>query len=139
MGKHKNLVGERFGKLVVRAQASPIGGEKGGRKSWLCDCDCGNTAIIETQSLIMCRSTSCGCAARETAALPPANRKKDLSGERFGKLTVLRRYIQDYYEIPAWLCRCDCGIEVAYPASVLRAGRAKSCGVCDGTLEDLIV
>jgi len=58
---------------------------------------------------------------------------KDLIGQRFGRLTVLRRYgtyrSKDGRRTWAiWLCRCDCGREVAARGDHLRAGDIKSCG-----------
>lgn len=53
---------------------------------------------------------------------------KDLTGQKFGKLTVIecagkidgRRY--------HWLCKCDCGNEKVLPAGSLTSGNTKSCG-----------
>lgn len=50
----------------------------------------------------------------------------DLTGQVFGRLTVLSR-------VPAtgqarWLCRCECGSERSYLGYELRAGRTSSCG-----------
>lgn len=57
--------------------------------------------------------------------------KEDLTGQRFGKLTVIKR-VKDIYDsgIPraAYLCRCDCGKERIYRQGSLRHGRAKTCG-----------
>ena len=66
---------------------------------------------------------------------------EDLTGRRFGRLTVLER-VEDYrcetwypwLEKPIvnktaqWLCRCDCGNEKVVIGANLRAGRTKSCG-----------
>lgn len=64
----------------------------------------------------------------------------DLTGQRFGRLTVLRRG-EDYidpvnyakpWERPRrrlqWVCRCDCGKEVLTQGASLKAGRTTSCG-----------
>lgn len=50
----------------------------------------------------------------------------DLTGQRFGKLTVLKkadRKGKNSY----WICRCDCGVEKEICATALRNGQ-KSCG-----------
>jgi len=52
-------------------------------------------------------------------------------GERFGHLTVVRP--EDYRDADGHgrrgcLCRCDCGKEVRFELSLLRNGRALSCG-----------
>lgn len=57
--------------------------------------------------------------------------KFDLTNQRFGKLTVIKR-VDDIYDngIPrvAYLCRCDCGKERVYRQASLRHGGAKTCG-----------
>jgi hypothetical protein len=57
--------------------------------------------------------------------------KFDLTNQRFGKLTVIKR-VDDIYDngMPrvAYLCRCDCGKERVYRQASLRHGGAKTCG-----------
>lgn len=55
---------------------------------------------------------------------------KDETGNRYGRLTVLRRYdTKKPSGIGAyWLCRCDCGTEVAVQGTKLRNGNTRSCG-----------
>jgi len=55
-------------------------------------------------------------------------RAKDISGQRFGRLVVLRRNGRASHGAAAWLCRCDCGREVTVSAPSLRQGDTKSCG-----------
>jgi len=51
----------------------------------------------------------------------------DLTGQKFGKLTVLRfsHKINKKYR---WLCRCECGNEKAILSYSLKDGDTKSCG-----------
>lgn len=60
--KTANLIGERFGRLmVIRFSHSKNGAV------WLCRCDCGNETLVRT-SILRCGSTnSCGCGSREAA------------------------------------------------------------------------
>lgn len=59
---------------------------------------------------------------------------KDMTGQRFDRLTVLEQYAS--YRDPAtgyrceaqWLCRCDCGEYTVVRGSALRGGRVHSCG-----------
>ena len=57
---------------------------------------------------------------------------EDLSGKRFGMLTVLYRaadYIQPSGQHKRmWHCRCDCGKESDIRASDLKSGNTRSCG-----------
>lgn len=59
----------------------------------------------------------------------------DLTGEKFGKLTVME-LAEDHItpkgnHVKQWLCKCDCGNEAIARGESLRMGKAKSCG-CDG-------
>lgn len=51
----------------------------------------------------------------------------DLSGNKYGRLTVVRR-IGEKGIHPSFLCICDCGNEFIARADKLRDGRALSCG-----------
>lgn len=55
----------------------------------------------------------------------------DLTGQRFGMLTVLsemerRRYSSGLYRM--WLCECDCGNVIEARQDLLRSGRTQACG-----------
>jgi len=52
---------------------------------------------------------------------------KDLTGQRFGKLTVIKR-VENINGKPHWLCKCDCGNEKVVQGSALSGGYTKSCG-----------
>ena len=51
----------------------------------------------------------------------------DLTGQRFGMLTVLRRAESRNGKV-CWTCRCDCGKMVDVAANNLRSGHTVSCG-----------
>lgn len=57
MARKKDLMGQRFGELVVIA-ASPS--EKG-FAMWKCQCDCGNIITTRANSLLTGNTTTCGC------------------------------------------------------------------------------
>lgn len=57
----------------------------------------------------------------------------DLTGERFGRLTVLERagtYVAGggFSKTATWHCRCDCGEETIVTSRNLRSGNTQSCG-----------
>lgn len=52
----------------------------------------------------------------------------DLSSEKFGRLTAIRRVESPKKGQAAWLCKCQCGNEIVVIASRLRFGNTKSCG-----------
>ena len=59
---------------------------------------------------------------------PHHSRKKlDLTGQRYGKLTVLRP-AENVGDRTAWLCKCDCGQETVVKTFCLRNGHVVSCG-----------
>lgn len=53
---------------------------------------------------------------------------KDLTGQTFGRLTVLKRVYKDGIAETLWLCKCSCGKEHITYASGLLNGSTKSCG-----------
>ena len=66
----------------------------------------------------------------------------DLTGQRFGLLTVLEP-AESIGSMTAWLCRCDCGKELTVMTAHLRSGQT-SCGckpkvtLVDGTCVELL-
>ena len=60
----------------------------------------------------------------------PASRPiEDLTGKRIVHLLVLHPYAKrDERGKLCWVCRCDCGVEVAYPATDLKSGKLQTCG-----------
>lgn len=58
--------------------------------------------------------------------------RKDLTGQRFGKLVVIKQ-AEDYI-LPSgiheaqWLCKCDCKNEVVVRRAYLQNGHTTTCG-----------
>lgn len=65
--KIKNLLGQRFGKLVVKKRAPNLIEKSSCQKArWYCDCDCGAKDVLVTSyNLRIGKTKSCGCLARE--------------------------------------------------------------------------
>lgn len=53
---------------------------------------------------------------------------EDLTGKRFGKLTVIKYDGTDKYKRRKWLCKCDCGNYTVLQTGTLNSGHTKSCG-----------
>ena len=53
---------------------------------------------------------------------------KDISNNRYGRLTAIERVANDKYGHSQWLCRCDCGNQIVVLKSSLESGRTRSCG-----------
>lgn len=53
---------------------------------------------------------------------------KDITGQRFGRLTVIGREGTNKHRASTWRCLCDCGSEIVVVGSNLRTGWSQSCG-----------
>lgn len=115
--KQKDLVGQRFGKLVVLEPTGMRG--KNGATVWRCRCDCGNETLAPATQLTQGYKKSCGCMGH-----PPL---KDWVGKRFGKLLVTG-YAGKTAGMHRWNCRCDCGRETVVGQTLLQSGKTRSCG-----------
>lgn len=91
---------------------------KNGSKS-ICQCSCGTIKSVDNYTLRNGGSKSCGCLERPL--------KKDITGKKFGKLTVLKPIIRGKGKV-RWLCQCDCGNEHSATTSNLIGGNVLSCG-----------
>ena len=125
--KKNYLVGKRFGKLVVVERTD----KKINRSIvWKCKCDCGNYKEVPTHLLQNGHTRSCGCLIREAHA-------NDLTGQKFGKLTVL--YPCDYKTDSniIWHCKCDCGNECDVKSYFLKKGLTQSCGCISSSIGEM--
>lgn len=52
----------------------------------------------------------------------------DLTGQRFGRLTVIERGANTPSGQTTWICSCDCGKTVTVSGGNLRSGNSTSCG-----------
>lgn len=95
------LIGKRFGYLTViedtgkRLHRSII---------WKCKCDCGNEHEVTSNNLNGGQIKSCGkkdCPYHKTF--------KDLTNQKFGKLTALYPTSMKDNTHMYWMCKCDCG------------------------------
>ena len=116
MAKIRDLTGQTFGKLTV---VNFAGSNKRSHAMWLCKCECGNKKTVAGNKLTSGNTKSCGCIARTF---------KDLTGQTFGKLTVVNFAGRDKWGNRTWLCKCECGNEKTLTGSNLTTGSTKSCG-----------
>lgn len=124
MGKKIDLTGQKFGRLTV-LQEYPKRNNSGGVQ-WVCQCECGNQIIVNSDNLRRNHTKSCGCQKKISAQ----KRFIDLTGQKFGKLTVIGKSPRiDPHRDTYWLCDCDCGrkgYEVL--GNALKRGITISCG-----------
>lgn len=76
------------------------------------------TALTKTNG-----TKSCGCLRYCT----PAN-FSDLTGQKFGLLTVLCKDQASTTKKVCWICQCECGSIVSVLGESLRSHRTQSCG-----------
>lgn len=64
MSAVKNMVGQRFGRLIVieRCGSTPTG-----IATWKCKCDCGSICVIEGAKMRTGNTKSCGCLNRDSS------------------------------------------------------------------------
>lgn len=112
--------GDKFGKwtLIEHPYKS---------RKWVCRCECGTVREVRIDALKAGNTLSCGCDTKrlQSEAKIRQGSKYDLTGQRFGKWTVLK-----YAGHSKWLCRCDCGTEQEIPTGSLKFGSTHMCRAC---------
>lgn len=133
MGKTTDITGMTFDCLTA---IRPTNQKKNGYTIWECRCDCGRPDcrhIVYRPSRLLKsnKHNDCGCQKRRSPSFV------DLTGRRFGLLTVLRESGRDERGHVMWLCQCDCGNTVEAVSSQLTKGFRISCGCQRNTYEEL--
>jgi hypothetical protein len=59
---------------------------------------------------------------------PKGKPRKDLIGEKFGRLTVVEKTDRVFHGNVVWKCVCDCGTTRYVPTTSLQTGNTQSCG-----------
>lgn len=121
MGLLKNLIGIRYGRLIVVSRSSRTDCRQ--NSYWICKCDCGKTKEICGCNLRSGKTNSCGCYSISRLK----NSRIDLSGKTFNLLKVVS-YSHQKGKLHYWSCVCDCGKEKIIEGSSLRSGNTRSCG-----------
>lgn len=117
-----DITGQRYGRLTVIREVK----SNSRHRKWLCKCDCGKEITCFMYSLRTGNTKSCGCLRKDRTR--QAN-TKDLTGQVFGKLTVLKKTDErDQTRSIIWLCKCECGEESRVASRNLISGETKSCG-----------
>lgn len=121
MGKLIDLTGQEFGILTVLNRAP----SKQRKTYWHCRCRCGNEIDVESGNLRMGRTKSCGCQRGKSIG---DSITKDITGQKFGKLTVLEKTNDRICGAIVWKCQCDCGNITYVPTGNLQSNHTMSCG-----------
>mgnify|MGYP000060629895 CR=1 FL=1 len=120
-GNVNNLIGQRFGRLLVIGRAS----EPGKPIRWTCQCDCGAVKDVAATKLPNGNTVSCGCHVAEQRQKFNLSRT-EFTGKVFGKLTVTGRVWVDGKM--QWACQCACGNTRTAITNYLKASANPSCG-----------
>jgi len=115
-----DLSGQRVGRLVI---IQPTEKRMRGHIAWECKCDCGNTVYLPTDVLRSGHTRSCGCLLKDNS-----QKIKDLVGQRFGRLVVIKNMGETANGKAVWECLCDCGNITKVRSTSLLSGGTRSCG-----------
>lgn len=116
-----NLTGMKFNRLFVIKR---VGTNSCKKPVWQCLCDCGNITEATSQNIVSGITKSCGCFKKEKMRAT----KQDLTGQKFGRLLVLRESKERKYGKIVWDCKCECGVLTSVTANALKRGSTASCG-----------
>lgn len=122
MGIYKDIVGQRFGKLLTK---TPIKIEGKAGMYWHCICDCGNESTHASNALISKRATSCGCNSNQAVIL---RYKKENPNATYPELVKVRikahtKWVNGCLEWTATLSQNGYGVFV-YNKKTVNASRA---------------
>ena len=133
--RHEDLTGKIFGKLTVLSKNNEFGDSN--HSYWDCQCECGKITTVRRDALIEGKTKSCGCNSYRMAGIKNMD---DLTGKKFGKLTVINRDFEktDASKQAFWWCVCDCGEKISVGRGSLKSGATRSCGCLKSKGEEKI-
>lgn len=92
----------------------------------MCECECGTVKPVLVKNLVKNLSKDCGCGRKKTIG---ENFSKDLTGQKFGRLTVLQALDgRSKAGRKLYKCVCDCGNEIVLHTNQLTTHHTSSCG-----------
>lgn len=94
---------------------------------------CNNTFEAQTNKVGSGNTTRCKKCVRKRRSELGKSKTIDITGKRFGKLTVLERVVNK-----GWKCQCDCGTIIITQTSNLTTGHTLSCGCIKSKGEEKI-
>lgn len=125
MASIKDLAGQRSGQLTA---IRPTKERKRGSVVWECLCDCGVTCFVSSYHFKSGDTRSCGCLKKACLEKYGEQAAKDLTGQKFGRLTAVGPTKKRQKGSVVWECRCTCGNITLVPAYHLTGGHSRSCG-----------
>ena len=138
-GRHAaDLLGKRCGNMTVIEKTDE---RFNGNVVWLCKCDCGNTFAASTQRIIHKNLSHCfdeKCPYKDET-VPQTKQEThrqrkggmdDITGKRFGRLTVVEKTGVRMGRNLEWYCQCECGKQMKCYAYALLDGKVTECKSC---------
>lgn len=130
----RNLLNRVFFHLTVVGYH----GTSKGRNQWVCVCKCGKERIVSSNHLLLKTVKACSRSCvfnsdlniyRKPSSFKGLNhpKVKNLTGLKFGSLTVLGLYDKVVYGRTRWICSCDCGGKKLVFGDHLKRGATKYC------------
>jgi hypothetical protein len=132
----EDLTNNKYGRLTVLGvdfEKMKSETSKGRKYSyWRCECNCGSNKItsVSIGALKSGRIQSCGCSRKRMSS-----NFKDLTGEHYGRLTVLslNKEISELHRENGcrdryWNCICECENTCVINGHLLTSDKQKSCG-----------
>lgn len=123
----RDITGQRFGNLIGVKRVD----NKNDKTRWLFHCDCGNEIECYLSNVTTGKTNSCGkeCKLKNHLNDKKKNKgyRKDLTGQKFGRLTVLEK-LKDKNGLTQFKCICDCGNVKITSGNNLKYGSTQSCG-----------
>lgn len=114
-----DISGHRYGELTA---TSFVGKDRHGFTLWKCVCDCGAGRVVSLNALRTNKIKQCSRCVRKN------KQRRDLTGLRFGKLTVRSFVKHPKVAGYGWFCDCDCGRHTVAVARHLVTGAVVTCG-----------
>lgn len=123
----KDYTGEKINNWIILKH---LGFNKHGESIWNAECDCKHKTEVEKVLSSLKRFGKCSTCVKDEKL---EERKKELIGQTYGKLTII-----DYYgyrddlvtKAPFWTAKCDCGSPKEIIATIydIKKQRIASCG-----------
>lgn len=124
-----DLTGNKYGRLTVLNRDFSRKTNSG--SYWICQCNCGKIKSVKSSSLRRGEIQSCGCLRSERTYISNEIHRDHLEGQKFGKLTVLKRDETKPRGVVYWICECECGKIISVRGQNLKRkdiNRTVSCG-----------
>lgn len=128
----KEMIGKTFGNLLVLSEAPKNPNYANRCIRYICRCVCGNIVEVNGGALRSGHTFSCGCSRKGKDV-------KDLTGQKFGMLTVIDLAFINKNHCAVWNCICDCGKTAQVSSHELLGNDTKSCGCIKKSLGEKII